>query len=405
MEVGGNAYDRVKEGENGRRGDAGSVREGDRELLAVEVADEVLDGGDDPVELFLQLVGVFFATTGDRGFSKLIERVEEEVRRQLGSGASDVSDGVLLLLDSPHIFVVVLVDQVAPRRRLGGVIETKETHGDLETRLQRRLVDGEGEVSNGSGEDRRLSEIADDLVSDAERFIKPILQIDAVVDELGLCDHGEKVLQVSERGEGDLEELDEELLDTCFEIAPLRSREQCARVARAENGLQKQEKLEFLPGLALHGADVDGTPLFFHRLEIRRTGSGVDEVAEEKEVKDVVLVGGEGGGRHGGEEIEDVDDGLGQRAVEAVGEVERGEEGNEGLLEENRLEGGVGRDEGDADVHSRGTSVRLRGPGPGEHFGEDVEHLQQHVAMLLGGVLVEALAVERDARVDPVEHL
>ena len=78
----------------------------------------------------------------------------------------------------------------------------------------------------------------------------------------------------------------------------------------------------------------------------------------------------------GSGEVEDIDDGLRQRAVEAVGEVERGEEGDQRLLEENRLEGGVWRDEGDADVHPRGARVRLCGPGPREHLRKDVQHLQ-----------------------------
>ena len=90
----------------------------------------------------------------------------------------------------------------------------------------------------------------------------------------------------------------------------------------------------------------------------------------------VVFGDGEGGGGDGGEEVEDIDDGLRQRAVEAVGEVERGEEGDQRLLEENRLEGGVWRDEGDADVHPRGARVRLCGPGPREHLRKDVQHLQ-----------------------------
>lgn len=176
--------------------------------------------------------------------------------------------------------------------------------------------------------------------------------------------------------EGHLEELREELLETRLQLAPLRRRQQRARVAGAEDGLQQQEKLQLLPGLALHGGDVDGTALLLHGLEIRRAGGDADEVAEEEEVERVVFGDGEGGGGDRGEEVEDIDDGLRQRAVEAVGEVERGEEGDQRLLEENRLEGGVWRDEGDADVHPRGARVRLCGPGPREHLRKDVQHLQ-----------------------------
>ena len=176
--------------------------------------------------------------------------------------------------------------------------------------------------------------------------------------------------------EGHLEELHEELLETRLQLAPLRRRQQRTRVAGAEDGLQQQEKLQLLPGLALHGGNVDGTALLLHGLEIRRAGGDADEVAEEEEVKRVVFGDGEGGGGDGSEEVEDIDDGLRQRTVEAVGEVERGEEGDQRLLEENRLEGGVWRDEGDADIHPRGACVRLCGPGPREHLRKDVQHLQ-----------------------------
>lgn len=185
MERGGDAYDCVEEGEKGGRGGTAGVCEGDREFLAVEVADEVLDGDEDPVELFLQLVGVFLATTGQRGRRQLFERVEEESGGLFGRGAADVADGVLLLLRGPLVLVVILVNQIASHRRLLSVVETQQPHGDLQPRLQRGFIDGESEVCDGTREDGRLTEVADDLVADAERLVEAVAQIHAVVDELG----------------------------------------------------------------------------------------------------------------------------------------------------------------------------------------------------------------------------